>query len=641
MENENQAMMFLIAGHLSQHKDEESGKYDSDAFLNPDGSPIDDLSDFAMGKKLIKFMEEKNGSAISAGGEEAPQRSDLSLLGQQIAMTINDQHEGQAPGVEELMSANAAKLLAKPDAIKAVREKIAENLGNTKELLSAQENSEWEMPKEGPLANGKYGGTGKNVKSLSPSQINPQTGKPFELFSWQKQAINWMETAKRGILAHGAGLGKTTAAVAFIESMKAKGKLKRGIFFLPPALIPQWTKEIEDYAPGNTILDLSRYPASLRTEILKSDLAKQATYILVSKGVLTGGGEDDGAGGTAGKEETADDSFITALQDVDEAALFTDEIHQGGFKNPDNAAHKITQKVLTGREYAFGMTATPLPNAPADLFHLTNLMAPGTLGKFTTWEGRLAQTTWNPEANGGVGQYEISNYSDLADLNARAKPRVFVKKFDDKDVAPELASVMPAAPKPIQNKVFLSDKPGSNGISQLDYVHHGIPLMVEKRIDEINKEREAEGDEPLANAGMVGKLLTLNLQRQATISPELIDPKYRGPAPKIDDCVNHIIDHFKPGGGNKNGKGMIVFCNFKKAFPIIKRELAKRGIDPSIIGEVHSDAEVKDRGATQDAFNGTTSKDGRVEDEGRARRHQSRWRWPQPAAWWQRCLLPR
>lgn len=607
--NENQAMMFVLAGHMSNHKDEESGEYDVNAFLNTDGSALDDMSEYGDdGKKLIKFME-AGGKTMSAG-EKKHLAQRLSLLGQHLSQVVNDQHDGQAPGVEELMSSNAAKLLSKPDAISAIRDKIAENLGNTKELLAAQDNKEVDLPKTGPLAEGKYGGAGKSMKSIPDHQKNTQTDKPYEMFSWQKQALNWMEAAKRGILAHGAGLGKTTSAVAFIEHMKAKGKLKRGIFFLPPALIPQWTKEIEDYAPGNTILDLSRYPAAIRTQILKSDLAKEATYILVSKGVLTGGGEDDGKGGTSEKEDMADDKFIGALQDIDEAALFTDEVHQGGFKNPENASHKVTQKVLTGREYAFGMTATPLPNAPADLFHLTNLFAPGTLGKFSTWEGRLAETTWNPEANGGVGQYEISNYSDLAELNARAKPRVFVKKFDDKDVAPELAKVLPDAPKPIQDYVHLDSKPGSNGLSQLDYVHHGIPLMVNKRIDEINKEREEEGEEPLKNPQQVARLLTLNLQRQATISPELIDPKYRGPAPKIDHCVQTIVDHFKPGGGNKNGKGIVVFCNFKKAFPIIKRELAKRGIDPSIIGEVHSDAEVSDRGATQDAFNGTTDDKG-------------------------------
>ncbi len=605
--SEAQAMLFVVAGHLSENKDQDTGKYGDKSFRTTNNELLSDLTDYKFGRKFLDLAQERQGHALSEG-EKKHYAQRIAELGEHIAMVMNDQHDGQAPGVEEIMQANTTKLLEKDDAITAIRDKIDDNLRNSQELLDAQEDGQWKMPSSGPLAKGKYGGEGKNPKSLPPHQINPQTGQPWGMFTHQKQAINWMEVAKRGILAHGAGLGKTTEAVAFIEHMKAKGSLKRGIFFLPPALIPQWVSEIESYAPGNTILDLSRFPAADREAILKSDLAKEASYILVSKGTLTGGDDDEGP-----KEEVANDGFHEALSNIEDAALFVDEVHQGGFKDPDNSAYKVTNKVLTGREYAFGMTATPLPNAPQDLFHLSNLFAPGTLGKFSTWQGRLADAQWNPEANGGVGGYEVANFSDLKDLNERAKSRVFVKKFDDPDVAKELAKAMPAAPKPETNKVFLSSKSGSNGLSQLDYVHHGIPKMVDVRLQEIEEEREKAGLDPLANSGMVAKLLTLNLQRQATISPELIDPKYKGPAPKIDDCVNHIINHFSPGGGNSKGKGIAVFCNFKKAFPILKRALAEKGIDPSIIGEIHSDSE-HGRGATQDAFNGT-EKDGKFESK--------------------------
>lgn len=585
-----QMVAFAIAKQLSDHQDLDTGDYDPSAFKNLDGSLKNSLKTFGFGKELEETLagHHKQNDLPKNLDKHYAQR--ISELGSEVLDFINKQHQGGDLSLELVMSGNAIKALQDPASIKALRAKMENAALEVEKLLKSQEDDSWEVP-EG-MKNGLY--NGKNKAS---------NGKVFDLFTHQKQAVNWMATAKRGILAHSAGMGKTLSVISFLESQKAKGnaKCQRGMMFLPPALIPQWIKEVKDYAPESKILNLADYPSGDRAEVLKA-LGPQSDYIFVSKGLLTGKKDETGAEIEGG--EDLDNNLIESVKGISDAALMVDEVHQGGFKNPKNAAHQLTAKVLEDSEYAFGMTATPVPNSPEDLFNITNLFAPGSIGSLESWQGKLDGNQWNPETN----SVEISNWEDLKAINVRTKPRVMVRKFDDPDVAKELAAWLP--PAPVLNKdvspMFLDTRKGSNGLSQHDYVTKACAHMAADRVEELNNLRITRGQEPYPETlhAMLKTLLMLNFQRQATISPKLIDPGYDGPNPKIEKCAEVINDHFKQGGfSGKDQKGITVFCNYKKSFPLLKKELAEKyGIDPSLIGEIHSDSQ-HDRGATQDAFN--------------------------------------
>ena len=53
--------------------------------------------------------------------------------------------------------------------------------------------------------------------------------KNGDLFTFQKQAVAWMEEIESGVLGYDAGLGKTPISIAYISNMIKKGKIKRGV----------------------------------------------------------------------------------------------------------------------------------------------------------------------------------------------------------------------------------------------------------------------------------------------------------------------------------------------------------------------------------------------------------------------------
>jgi hypothetical protein len=108
----------------------------------------------------------------------------------------------------------------------------------------------------------------------------------------------------------------------------------------------------------------------------------------------------------------------------------------------------------------------------------------------------------------------------------------------------------------------------------------------------------------------------VTLQRQASISPGLIDPSYRkadggvAHTPKIKALCDDIISHFSNDGqGGSDAKPIVVFCSYpQKAYPIIRKAMAERGIDPSIIDTIAGDVAPHERGYMQDKLNKGHSK---------------------------------
>ena len=294
----------------------------------------------------------------------------------------------------------------------------------------------------------------------------------------------------------------------------------------------------------DSILNLSGLSLEERKRALQSDLAKKAKYIFISTGTLTGDvpdpnateSEDDGTGGS-------DHEMVEILKKL-EGAVFIDEAHQGGYKKAGNTRHEIAKAVMADREYAFGMTATPMPNDAMDTYHLANLFAPGSVGDEELWAGRMAGVAWNEEAK----SYDVSNPEHLADLNKRLKPSVFYKSLNDPDVIKDMGKGLPDKEGvhelremwPDEGDLEVSKHVNSeNGLSQHDYFKSGgvIDTMVKLRIRKLIRDRHEKverGDinpttgEPYKqyNEKMLSLMaggMQIMLQRQASISPALID----------------------------------------------------------------------------------------------------------------------
>lgn len=576
----SQLMVLGVAANLNSVWDTDTRTYD-----DPSGAAHSaDLysNKFPKSQIYAEVTRRLHSKMKLTDAQLAPFLDQIDKASSVMAGRLNDANSGKDAVFKEFIrqGTDIVHDAAKGDAINARFEDWA-NLRT--DALEAMSNESITLPKT--MKDGVFGPKGTRAH-----------------FRHQRQAINWMHAVKRGVLALSMGMGKTDTVITFMEQLKEQGKAKSAILFLPPSLMNQWPNEIANAVPGakGKILNLSGLSLEDRKAALNSPMAKSAEYILISTGTLNGGGEqgdahpadNDGSGGS-------DNEMVELLKGLD-GAVFIDEVHQGGFKSADTVRSKIAKQVLGDREYAFGMTATPMPNHPMDLFNLIDTFAPGSVGTQDEWAGGLHGVQYNAMTD----EWAVTNPEELAQLRTRTRPFLMHKLADDPEVLSD-----PVFAKMVPNKSVKRNVPIeiNEDHPMYEYVRPGgkVDALVEARIDELEEINQKEYS-PRARALMT-KLLAVNLHRQANISPSLIDDKYddtkRGNAPKLDAIVDDAVEHFK-GQSGKEDSPLIIFSSFPgKAFPLLRRRLAAAGIDPSLVGEIHGGKGTTERSFEQDMTN--------------------------------------
>jgi len=598
--NNSQLQMLYVASQLNGMWDGEQRKYDATSTMHS-----------KLGDEALKRLARKAGTDST---QLSLVRKQLDESVKTIAQQLNDANTGKNPLLKKFIE-HGADVLNDSTAADKIRSDMADLEELRTKALEAQKNDEFELPKS--MADGRLGAV--HQKTPLPHQLytnDKGEQQAYGMFKHQRQGINWMLAAKRGVLAFDAGMGKTPTVITFLEHLRETGKMKEGeqaMIFLPPSVMNQWPKEINDYAPGvknDEVLNLAGLSLAQRKEVLKSDVAKQAKYILVSTGTLNGGGEKEGADIAGGDFDDGvvndgtggtDDEMTELLKSI-QGPVFIDEVHTGGFKEAGTVRHEIAKKVMDGREYSFGMTATPMPNGPSDLFHLGNLFAPGKIGTADEWAGATHGVQWND----GEARWEVGNPEGLQEMRDKVRPFVFHKLITDPEVVkdvgsllgekhedPDLMKIQPSDDHPI----WEYHKPGGK-----------VDQLAQALFSRMVQEAEEAGDDDRLerlnkSAGFVRGGLRDSLRRQSEITPELFDPSYKGGSPKIEKFVADAVKHFKGGGGTQD-KPLVMFSSLPgKAFPIVKRELVKAGIDPSLIGEIHGGKSARERAFEQDMTN--------------------------------------
>lgn len=368
-------------------------------------------------------------------------------------------------------------------------------------------------------------------------RIQPQpmpAGFTGELRPYQKTGLDWLhflhDYGLGGCLADDMGLGKTIQVLAFLQSLKEQGKAGAAVLLVvPKSLITNWQRETARFAPD---LRIKEYMGNAR----KKDTAEFDQYDIV----LT--------------------TYGTMLRDID--LLRTYRFHyvildeSQAIKNPLAQSAKACR--LLNSEHRLVMSGTPVENNTFELWSQFAFLNPGLLGSMEYFKREFA--------------LPIESKQDEATAQLLRKlVYPFILRRTKEQVAPELPPrterVLYTDMEPAQRKLYNQTRDRYRGIL--------LGLI------------ESEGFDNVRMKILEG-LLRL---RQICIHPVLVEPTYRGEAPKFE----LLFETLETLGAEQHKA--LIFSQFVETLHIVRKELDARHISYAYL-----DGKTRDRQQQVDTF---------------------------------------
>jgi SNF2 family DNA or RNA helicase len=170
---------------------------------------------------------------------------------------------------------------------------------------------------------------------------------PADLMDFQLTAIRLLLDRDRLLLADEMGLGKTIQAIAAIRLLARRGQISTCLIVVPAAVITQWLRELERWAP------------ELRTCVVRGPAADRSAQWRMPAHVHVVSYETLRSDAQLSRERIWD------LVVIDEAQKI---------KNGDSDVAAAVKRLL--RRRAWGLTGTPLENRLEDLASILEFVAP-------------------------------------------------------------------------------------------------------------------------------------------------------------------------------------------------------------------------------------------------------------------------
>ncbi|MFB5662026.1 DEAD/DEAH box helicase [Alteribacillus sp. HJP-4] len=170
----------------------------------------------------------------------------------------------------------------------------------------------------------------------------------LELFDHQKKAVKQVleEMDGKAILADEVGLGKTIEAGLILKEYMIRGLVKKALILVPASLTGQWAAELNQkfYIPAVT---------------------QRKSYVWEKADIVVG---------SIDTAKRAPHREIVLNQEYD--MIIIDEAHR--LKNANTKNYAFVKELK--KKFCLMLTATPVQNHPAELYHLINLLKPGMFG---------------------------------------------------------------------------------------------------------------------------------------------------------------------------------------------------------------------------------------------------------------------
>jgi superfamily II DNA or RNA helicase len=186
-----------------------------------------------------------------------------------------------------------------------------------------------------------------------------------KLQPYQEKAVTWMSDIHKlglgAILADDMGLGKTVTSLAFLEGLRAKGRLGPTLILVPTSLTYNWLSESERFAPELPVLIFSSRAIEAMQEMVNT---KPGATIICTYGLL---------------QENAE-----LFQQIHWHVIIFDEAQN--LKNITTKRTTVARKLDAA--FKLCLTGTPLENHYGEFYSLFDLIVPGSLGDLPAFRER-------------------------------------------------------------------------------------------------------------------------------------------------------------------------------------------------------------------------------------------------------------
>lgn len=356
----------------------------------------------------------------------------------------------------------------------------------------------------------------RNFKSVEDSDYEVPQAVETILRSYQKTGFRWLCTMAAmgfgGILADDMGLGKTLQVLTYLLWHRgSKDKSQPTIIVCPASLVYNWQSEIEKFTPCFSVAMVTG-SAAVRKAII--DGSKACDILITSYDLLK---RDVHVYGNKRFEAIV----------IDEAQYI---------KNHTTKAAKAVKAINAGVHLA--LTGTPIENRLSELWSIFDFLMPGYLGRYESFREDYERPI-------------TTSQDEVARERLKRKIKPFILRRLKQDVLKDL-------PDKEENIVY----------SRLEGEQY---KLYQARVLQM-KATLAEQSEVEIKTGKLQILSELTRLRQICCVPAMVYENYKGPAAKVDTCMDLIQSAVD--GDHK----ILVFSQFTSVFPYLETAMDKAGI---------------------------------------------------------------
>jgi superfamily II DNA or RNA helicase len=201
----------------------------------------------------------------------------------------------------------------------------------------------------------------KNIQDAEERDFAVPEALNADLRAYQAEGFEWMARLAHwgagAVLSDDMGLGKTVQTIALLLARKKAGP---SLVVLPTAVLFNWKRELERFAPSLRVADFNQADR----EALLSDLS-ETDAVLVTYGVMT--------------------SEIEKLSEVAWNVVVLDEAHT--IKNRLTQTSKAVMKLKSAARVL--LSGTPIQNHLSEIWNLFEFANPGLLGSYQQFGERF------------------------------------------------------------------------------------------------------------------------------------------------------------------------------------------------------------------------------------------------------------